>query len=506
MLPTQLLVARVSRGRVKPAYAQMSGELLNLAERMINVFEGCVGGRKALLADRLRRFEEEDFDYRLIRGLSTLLERRCLFEAESKLDPRVARSVVFEEASRRRVASVDERRMVIEECSVKLGVAPEELERSLWADLDEELILRRFDGLEPSKLIRWYNLSLAQTLLFKSLRMEFTVSEGWKEVFRALKRLGLMYSIEGDKRVAVDGPLSLLKMTERYGTALAKLLPYIVRAEDWWLKADVLSRRRNRIYVFEARSGEAELEPIDEVDAQLYDSGVEERFARAFNSLESGWRLRREPEPIQAGSHVLIPDFSFEKRGLKVYLEILGFWTQDYLERKVSKLNQIHGVDLIVAADEELACSKLHKLQGNVIYYQKDVPLRPILDHLRKREEEALKKQVEELRRVELKVDGEAATLDELASKHNTTPQAIRKIIEEAGVKGYRLIGDYVVKEDKLEAIRRELESLGEASLTQAAAIIESYGFKDHQQILAALGYTVEWSGLDYTKTRVRKI
>jgi len=38
--------------------------------------------------------------------------------------------------------------------------------------------------------------------------------------------------------------------------------------------------------------------------------------------------LRREPEPFVAGSHIMIPDFSFEKEGMKAYLEVVGFWTR----------------------------------------------------------------------------------------------------------------------------------------------------------------------------------
>ena len=47
---------------------------------------------------------------------------------------------------------------------------------------------------------------------------------------------------------------------------------------------------------------------------------------------------------------MLIPDFGFEKEGLKVYLEVVGFWTPDYLERKIRKLSSIAGVDMIIVA------------------------------------------------------------------------------------------------------------------------------------------------------------
>jgi predicted nuclease of restriction endonuclease-like RecB superfamily len=131
----------------------------------------------------------------------------------------------------------------------------------------------------------------------------------------------------------------------------------------------------------------------------LYDSTTEEKFARSFISYGTGWTLRREPEPLIAGTHVLIPDFRFEKDGMKVYLEVVGFWTPEYLARKINKLNSIAGVDMIVAADESLACSKLDRLKGKalVIYYKREVPMKPIVDHLREREGSVVSKQVEKL-------------------------------------------------------------------------------------------------------------
>jgi predicted nuclease of restriction endonuclease-like RecB superfamily len=57
---------------------------------------------------------------------------------------------------------------------------------------------------------------------------------------------------------------------------------------------------------------------------------------------------RREPEPFVVGRHVMTPDFSFEKDGMKAYLEVVGFWTKDYLAKKVQKLKEVHANNMIV--------------------------------------------------------------------------------------------------------------------------------------------------------------
>jgi predicted nuclease of restriction endonuclease-like RecB superfamily len=514
LLPSNLLRVRVSKGKVRPIYAPLDRNTLGLAEQMIEAYQSSIGRKKAFLIQRLKNFEDEGFDYRFIRGLAALLERRCAFEVESPIDPKQARRMVFEEASRRRAVGIDERENVIRDVSLKLNISPDALEKSLWSDVDEELIVNRFDPLEPAALIKYYNLSLAQTLLFKSLRMEFTASGNWKNIFRAVKRLGLMYSVEqaGEGYIVfLDGPLSLFKMTDRYGTSLAKLLPQIVCSESWRFKADIIGRKKSRIFTFEEKSDDVkglmeDLEREDLLHPQLYDSTVEERFAKSFNSYNTGWVLRREPEPLLAGKHVLIPDFSFEKYGVKVYLEVVGFWTQEYLERKISKLNSLSDVDIIVAVDESLACSKLQRLRGKVICYSKDVPLRPILDHLRRREDLIVEGQAEVLRRQGIQLKGDIVSIEDLAAAYNVPLESVRRALQGFDVDGYRRIGEYYITLEKVEDLKEKIERLGETKLSEAEAVIEACGLKNPQQVLEAIGYTIVWEGLDYEKSRIKKV
>src|SRR6202022_1995527 len=84
--------------------------------------------------------------------------------------------------------------------------------------------------------------------------------------FKGVEKLGLIYSVEkgddksgddGRFKVSLDGPLSLFKMTERYGTSIAKLLPHITASDSWMIKAEILARSRGgKIYKFEADAKE----------------------------------------------------------------------------------------------------------------------------------------------------------------------------------------------------------------------------------------------------------
>lgn len=87
----------------------------------------------------------------------------------------------------------------------------------------------------------------------------------------------------------------------------------------------------------------------------LFDSSIEQSFSEAFDALASrqgadGWQLEREPEPLLLDSGIFIPDFAFTRGQHRIYVEILGFWTPAYRERKIQKLQQLQGrTDLLLA-------------------------------------------------------------------------------------------------------------------------------------------------------------
>ncbi len=531
MLPSNLLRAKISRGRIRPFYVALDANTLALAERITGVYRDGVGKKKGELLERLKEVENEGHDFKLVRGLSTLLERRSIFEADSALNPVEARKAVFKEASRVRASSSGERNGVLQKVSTELGIAPQALETTLFSDIEDELILRDFKPLKgPDTLLKYYNLSVTQTLLFKSLRVEFSASGNWKNIFRDVKRLGLIYSVErdggsregGQFKVSLDGPLSLFKMTERYGTSIAKLLPQITASDSWTIKAEILARSKGgKIYNFEADRKELKdvIANVGRGDAViggdqqrsqvglLYDSTTEEKFAKSFLSYGTGWVLQREPEPLIAGTHVLIPDFRFEKDGMKVYLEVVGFWTPQYLQRKISKLNSIAGVDMIIAADESLACSKLERLKEKalVIYYKKDVPMKPIIEHLREREASIVSEQVEKLKSGEaIILKGDVVGIEEIADQKGVAVASMRMALQDFKPEGYVKVGDHFVSRVKLDEIDEKLR--GVERLTDALGIIEASGVKEEGgKVLETLGYTSIWEGMEMDKVRISK-
>jgi len=201
----------------------------------------------------------------------------------------------------------------------------------------------------------------------------------------------------------------------------------------------------------------------------------------------------------------MIPDFSFEKDDMKAYLEVVGFWTEDYLTRKIQKLKQIQARNMIVAVDKTLSCSRLKELRMEVIFYEREVPVKPIIDYLNAMEEETIAKQVESLASVELRLQGDVASLEELTEKLQTLKEALRRRLQTAPVKGYMLIGDVLVSEKKLDDIDRRLSQLREASLSKVTELMQDIGIGAPNQVLETLGYEVKWYGLDQDRAIISK-
>lgn len=107
------------------------------------------------------------------------------------------------------------------------------------------------------------------------------------------------------------------------------------------------------------------------LSSSIFDSTIEQSFAEAFRALANsdgadGWRLEREPEPLLMSplsaeaistttpQGIFIPDFALTRDDLHIYVEILGFWTPAYRERKIAKLQQLkERSDLVLAIPTE---------------------------------------------------------------------------------------------------------------------------------------------------------
>ncbi|MHC1599284.1 MAG: DUF790 family protein [Candidatus Methanospirareceae archaeon] len=504
MLPSELLITRIKKDRIYPNFVQLDdAEHLELAEELIDVYQNLMGKKKSELDELLEELEQ-GLNFKRVRGLRTLLERRCNFTSKFVIEPVSARRAVFEAASDRSVTNRKERAAVIETVAQNLNISVDELEQSLWADHESEVILENFEPLTPEALLRWYNLALAQTLLFKSTGMTVTIKGNAKEIFRAIKYFGLMYLQEAGNKVRIEGASSLLKLSEKYGTSLAKLLPFIVRSESWQIDAEIVIRRDTpRIYHFVMNSRDGALltseEPLGEQAQATFDSSLEERFYHEFVALPAAksWELIREPDVIFTSNGVFIPDFKFIHKELNIetYFEIVGFWTDDYIKRKLAKLRALP-FTMLVAIDKNLACFNAEPfgfgLDQPVILFTKKVPISDIVRYLTTIEREAVTKQVEKLKETQIELEADIIPIKDLARKYKVSQEAVKASLKHPE---YVVFKEFVVNKELLRVVKRELLSI--KSYVEARRAIEDFGLTNADEVLAHLGFTVQWKGLD---------
>jgi predicted nuclease of restriction endonuclease-like RecB superfamily len=586
MLTLQLLRVRTRSGAIFPLFCTKE-EDIELAKKIIQEFEQTWKNKekKAVLEDRISAIEESDAgsDYKLVRGLYALLERRCTFKSRDSnsdndgetsststipiIDPPRIRKAVFEESSKRGFALTELERMEIaDSVASRLHLSSHDVVlKTMWSDLDDNLILDYFDAIDPEALVGWYNLSLMQTLLFNCTKLDFYISGGlnWKRVLRTVKRLGLMYYLQQPQQqqenriiCSLEGPLSLFKLTDRYGTLLAKLLPSIIFSSDkkressggdeWHLDAWIVRKTMDGRKIYEFKISKNEIPELmtdpyssfppssitqKEVagssslynDYNIFDSAVEEKFAKRFEQAETGWRLTREPDPlVLSNGGAFIPDFMFEKYDKKIYLEIVGFWTKEYLERKLQKLadifisaysrkkrnNNNYKTDLLfIALNEDFACSKSSFSsivpKEQLIFYKNDtVPVKPILDYLKSIDREMIERKVNDPNlKIELDRNDDnnnaVISINEVAQKYCIPAEVARRISLRDNKEKYVEAGMYLIPKSK--ALKLESLLAGTSRFIDACSILSKEGIPEscHAELIVKLGYDVSWQSID---------
>ena len=86
---------------------------------------------------------------------------------------------------------------------------------------------------------------------------------------------------------------------------------------------------------------------------------MEERFAKDFRRSAPEWDVIREPQPTETSGRLIFPDFELIHRHnpeRRWFLEIVGFWTREYLMEKLGRLRAARLERLILCIDEKRSC------------------------------------------------------------------------------------------------------------------------------------------------------
>ena len=281
--------------------------------------------------------------------------------------PRRARMLVFGEAARALAAPP----LVLSTVAATLGITVADLRDSLFADLPGERLVSA-PGLPVSaaELALRCNLALVQRLLFQATALRIGVEGNTRVLVRQAKLCGLICTVaersgRADASLEISGPFALFRSTRLYGRALGALIPLLAWCPRFRLQAEcALDGRR---LTLELATGD----PIFPASApRHYDSRIEERFARDFRRLAPEWDVVREPEAIPADRALIFPDFALHHRfdpGRRWLLEIVGFWTADYVARKVALYRKARVSRLILCIDEARNCAETDLPPGALV-------------------------------------------------------------------------------------------------------------------------------------------
>jgi hypothetical protein len=286
---------------------------------------------------------------------------------KTAVPPRRARALVFVEAARTHASP----ETILSGVAASLGVTPEDVRDSLFGDLPgERLVGAPAQPLSAVELALRCNLALVQALLFRATMVRIDVEGNTRTLVRQAKWRGLIctgiqQSRAADAALELSGPFALFRHTRLYGRALGELVPLLAWCPRFRLQAECVIHGCR--LTLQLGTGD----PIFPASApRRYDSRLEERFAREFRRLAPAWDVVREPEPIPAGGTLIFPDFALQHRsdpGRRWLLEIVGFWTPDYVVRKLALYRRAHLSNLILCIDEVRNCAETDLPPGALV-------------------------------------------------------------------------------------------------------------------------------------------
>lgn len=256
----------------------------------------------------------------------------------------------------------------------------------LYADYPEFHRLAAFPEEYTAENLRAdYDLAQAQALLYDATRIEVDARADLRHIVQYARLSRLLHRLERAPgqgyRLTFDGPNSILRRTHAYGVDFAKFLAALVQARDWRMRATITLRRDWRPATFTLTSADGLRSRVPA--PQLFDSGLEKRFAEKFGERRDRWRLRRETLLFEAGERLVVPDFVFRHDdGTVVALEIVGYWTPEYLAEKLGKLARVNAdVPMIVAVRKAWAL-KAGRLPATVLPFGSGIVLKDLMPRL----------------------------------------------------------------------------------------------------------------------------
>ncbi|MEM0164063.1 MAG: DUF790 family protein [Thermoplasmata archaeon] len=308
MFPTALMMFRKSRaGTIRPIF--ITAENTDYCIRVLDLFKTSINSKRSEIEDRLKILELKSQNPKFIKGLALLLFRYSDFERSSTLDSEQVREAIFREAQNPAVAP-EQKYEILERVAKTYNVSAHDIEEAMYADKESEYVLKKVYDADPDMLAKQFNLEQLETMVLKSVELKISEAKNWSMIYRKMKSLGLLYIIDHENAIIVNGPISVLEQTERYGARLALLLRYLVNMHEWRIDAKIVlkdSSKEKKEYLLSLNSSVSYYLPLAKTEEPKVPD-LKYRIDKA--------------EPVIIDGQVYIADYSVEIQGTKVYIDI----------------------------------------------------------------------------------------------------------------------------------------------------------------------------------------
>lgn len=380
--------------------ARVGGDRLNLRylspddepwlESLLAECARFAGRKQAELHERLREPLGVPAPRHKLRVATQVLERLLPESPRRTPLPREVRARVFAAAAK----TAGGREQVLQAVAQELGVDAATIELSLFADLaGQKRIAALPPDLSASRLALLANQALVHTFLRRALRVRIRAWGSAHGLMRQARRLGLICtettppaptsSAPPDTALDISGPFALFRKTELYGRALASLLPHAARCQHFELEADcALDRSAPPATLCVSAS-----DPIfSDNEPTAFDSRVETRLRRDLERLKCEWRCLPGPHAVIGEEGRYAPDlelFSAGEPGRRWLLEMVGFWTPEYLQQRLAAARAAGIHCVLFCVDETRRCSERDMpADPRVFRYERRIDARALLVRL----------------------------------------------------------------------------------------------------------------------------
>jgi len=354
-------------GRLRVALlADPDGRVVRFLDRLCRLVRRLEGRPRRTVAEALRRQERRIRDVRRLAGVGKTLLDLCVFRPSPQAEraPEV-RDALFAARGRRWPPVPGDERVPYREAAAALGLTEEDVDRLLYADDPDARVLARAPRLDGRRLLARYNLDLARAVLLDAERVVVTARGGWKRIIRAVKLARLMYRLERTGRrtyrMELTGPAApFVTRKQRYGRRFVRVVPAAARAPGWRVDAVVVRDGRRLSYRLTAApelTGWRRPGRPARYDSR-WERDLAAEFADKLGEERDGWTLHREDTPVPLGQELFLPDFTFRHTdGRTALVEVMGFWTPEYLEDKLRKVEAAALSNLVLVVYRGLAAS-----------------------------------------------------------------------------------------------------------------------------------------------------